>query len=152
VAGEPTRSRRQSGPAGNAVALYDFESQGDDELTITEGERLEFIVDGSDVAPLCIIRSVHNELEALSLGDGEFVVTLRLEIVQGDDELTITEGERLEFIVDGSDDAEWSKVRRVNGSGEEGVVPASYIEIDAGADLSAALPPAATLHHPIRPQ
>lgn len=55
---------------------------------------------------------------------------------QGDDELTITEGERLEFIVDGSDDAEWSKVRRVNGSGEEGVVPASYIEIDAGADLS----------------
>jgi hypothetical protein len=36
--------------AGDAVALYDFESQGDDELTITEGERLEFIVDGSDDA------------------------------------------------------------------------------------------------------
>ncbi|GAA5877710.1 hypothetical protein JCM3774_006651 [Rhodotorula dairenensis] len=83
----PVTSSRDGGGAagekGNAVALYDFESQGDDELTITEGERLIFIVDGSD-------------------------------------------------------DAEWSKVRRTNGSGEEGVVPASYIEIDADADLSAA--------------
>lgn len=75
---------------------------------------------------------------------------------QGDDELTITEGERLDFIVDGSDDAEWSKVRRVNGSGEEGVVPASYIEIDVGADLSAtgtssAAPPVAPAAPPPPP-
>jgi hypothetical protein len=92
----PAMPSHGGGGQGNAVALYDFESQGDDELTITEGERLEFIVDGSD-------------------------------------------------------DAEWSKVRRVNGSGEEGVVPASYIEIDAGADLSAAPPPAAPPAAPAPP-
>jgi len=45
----------------------------------------------------------------------------------GDDELSLTEGERVEFIFGGSDDAEWAKVRRI-GTGEEGVVPASYIE------------------------
>jgi hypothetical protein len=46
----------------------------------------------------------------------------------GDDELSLTEGERIEYIVGGSDDAEWAKVRRI-GTGEEGVVPASYIEV-----------------------
>ncbi|BGO99396.1 Actin cytoskeleton-regulatory complex protein SLA1 [Rhodotorula toruloides] len=60
---------------------------------------------------------------------------------QGDDELSLAEGERVEYIPGGSDDAEWAKVRRVDGSGEEGVVPASYIEIDEGIDMNASAPP-----------
>ncbi|GAA5885691.1 hypothetical protein JCM6882_007530 [Rhodosporidiobolus microsporus] len=56
---------------------------------------------------------------------------------QGDDELSVSEGERVVFIPGGSDDPEWAKVRRV-GSSEEGVVPASYIEIDEGAETAAA--------------
>ncbi|GAA5830792.1 hypothetical protein JCM11251_001076 [Rhodosporidiobolus azoricus] len=58
---------------------------------------------------------------------------------QGDDELSVAEGERVVFIPGGSDDPEWAKVRRV-GTAEEGVVPASYIEIDEGAETAAAPP------------
>lgn len=53
----------------------------------------------------------------------------------GDDELSLTEGERVEYIFGGSDDAEWAKVRRV-ATGEEGVVPASYIEVRLNRSLS----------------
>ncbi|GAA5924858.1 hypothetical protein JCM3775_005489 [Rhodotorula graminis] len=59
---------------------------------------------------------------------------------QGDDELSLAEGERVVFIVGGSDDAEWAKVRRI-ATGEEGVVPVSYIEIDEGAETAAPSPP-----------
>lgn len=52
---------------------------------------------------------------------------------QGEDELNISEGDRLFFIVDGSDDPDWVKVRKV-GSLEEGVVPASYVERDEGTE------------------
>ncbi|GAA6022616.1 hypothetical protein JCM10207_003924 [Rhodosporidiobolus poonsookiae] len=59
---------------------------------------------------------------------------------QGDDELSLAEGERVVFVAGGSDDPEWAKVRRVDGS-EEGVVPASYIEIDEGAETASPPPP-----------
>ncbi|BGP47678.1 hypothetical protein JCM10450v2_003543 [Rhodotorula kratochvilovae] len=59
---------------------------------------------------------------------------------QGEDELSVAEGERVVYIPGGSDDAEWAKVRRV-ATGEEGVVPVSYIEIDAGAETAAPSPP-----------
>ncbi|GAA5968784.1 hypothetical protein JCM11641_000732 [Rhodosporidiobolus odoratus] len=73
---------------------------------------------------------------------------------QGDDELSLREGERVDFVFGGSDDDEWAKVRRVDGSGEEGVVPASYVEIDEGADSAAAnalLPRAAPVPPPAPP-
>lgn len=47
---------------------------------------------------------------------------------KGDDELTVEENERL-TIVDRSDD-EWWLVR--NSQGQEGVVPAQYVELDEG--------------------
>lgn len=49
----------------------------------------------------------------------------------GDDELSLTEGERVELLVGASDDPEWAKVRKVEGAerGMEGVVPASYVEV-----------------------
>lgn len=47
---------------------------------------------------------------------------------QGDDELNMVEGDRLVVIVGGSDDMDWIKCRKV-GSQEEGVVPASYIQV-----------------------
>lgn len=47
---------------------------------------------------------------------------------QGSDELNISEGERLIFVENGSDDTDWVKVKKLNG-GEEGVVPASYVEV-----------------------
>ncbi|GAA5940102.1 cytoskeletal protein-binding protein SLA1 [Sporobolomyces koalae] len=75
--------------------------------------------------------SVSKQGNALALYDFESA---------GDDELSLTEGERIEYIPGGSDDVEWAKVRRI-GTGEEGVVPASYIEIDAGAESAAPPPP-----------
>ncbi|KAK4056826.1 hypothetical protein OIO90_002076 [Microbotryomycetes sp. JL221] len=48
---------------------------------------------------------------------------------QGDDELSLLEGQRLWYLDGASDDPEWAKVRKVE-TGEEGVVPMSYIEID----------------------
>ncbi|SCV67798.1 BQ2448_5409 [Microbotryum intermedium] len=78
----PARNGGSSTPVGseaNAVALYDFEPQGDDEIAIVEGERVILIDDGST-----------------------------------------------------SDDPDWAKIRKV-GSNVEGVVPASYIELDPGA-------------------
>lgn len=58
---------------------------------------------------------------------------------QADDELSVTEGERLVFIEGGSDDPDWVKCRRADGSAQEGVVPATYVqrdgdEADGGAD------------------
>jgi len=44
----------------------------------------------------------------------------------GDDELTVAEGEDLIVLERDSDD--WWKVR--NSKGREGVVPASYVEVD----------------------
>ncbi|KAH9823198.1 hypothetical protein DFH28DRAFT_881263 [Melampsora americana] len=49
---------------------------------------------------------------------------------QGDDELTVREGERLYVLDDTSDDDWWKCSRESNG--EEGVVPATYIETDEG--------------------
>lgn len=47
---------------------------------------------------------------------------------QGEDELQVEEGDRLIVVRGGSDDPDWVKVRKV-GSGEEGIVPASYVEV-----------------------
>ena len=49
---------------------------------------------------------------------------------QGEDELDIVEGDRLIVIVGGSDDADWTKCRKV-GSSAEGVVPASYVQVSS---------------------
>lgn len=44
---------------GNAVALYDFESAGDDELSLTEGERVEMLpLDASDDPEWAKVRKV----------------------------------------------------------------------------------------------
>lgn len=51
-------------------------------------------------------------------------------VPQGEDELKVEEGDRLIVVKGGSDDPDWVKVRKV-GSGEEGVVPASYVEVGA---------------------
>lgn len=49
---------------------------------------------------------------------------------QGDDELTVEEGDRLFVLDDTSDDDWWKCAKQSNG--QEGVVPASYIELDQG--------------------
>ncbi|MBW0478828.1 hypothetical protein O181_018543 [Austropuccinia psidii MF-1] len=49
---------------------------------------------------------------------------------QGDDELTVEEGDRLYVLDDVSDDDWWKCAKHSNG--QEGVVPASYIELDEG--------------------
>ncbi|KAG0148091.1 hypothetical protein CROQUDRAFT_75775 [Cronartium quercuum f. sp. fusiforme G11] len=49
---------------------------------------------------------------------------------QGDDELTVREGETLRVLDDVSDDDWWKCARESNG--EEGVVPASYVELEEG--------------------
>ena len=54
---------------------------------------------------------------------------------EADDELSVREGERL-FVLDGTSD-EWWKVRRAEGDEAEGVVPASYVELDPGVELDA---------------
>ena len=46
----------------------------------------------------------------------------------GADELSVVEGDRLILIKGGSDDPDWVKVRKV-GSTEEGVVPATYVQV-----------------------
>ncbi|KAK4047017.1 hypothetical protein OIV83_005703 [Microbotryomycetes sp. JL201] len=56
---------------------------------------------------------------------------------QGDDELSLAEGQRVLYLDGASDDPEWAKVRKVD-TGEEGVVPMSYIEIDDGPAVPAA--------------
>ncbi|KAL8280638.1 hypothetical protein RQP46_006961 [Phenoliferia psychrophenolica] len=65
-------------------------------------------------------------------GDGNAVALYDFE-GEGDDELNVSEGDRLVFIHGGSDDPDWVKVRKV-GSTEEGVVPASYVQVDEGAE------------------
>ncbi|KAI8456989.1 hypothetical protein BY996DRAFT_4578923 [Phakopsora pachyrhizi] len=49
---------------------------------------------------------------------------------QGDDELTVKEGDRLFVLDDVTDDDWWKCAKQSNG--QEGVVPASYIEVDDG--------------------
>ncbi|PLW16874.1 hypothetical protein PCANC_09449 [Puccinia coronata f. sp. avenae] len=49
---------------------------------------------------------------------------------QGDDELTVEEGDRL-FVLDDTSDDDWWKCA-MQSDGKEGVVPASYIELDQG--------------------
>lgn len=49
---------------------------------------------------------------------------------QGDDELTVQEGERL-YVLDDTSDDDWWKCSRMS-NGEEGVVPATYIDTDEG--------------------
>ncbi|KAA1095194.1 cytoskeletal protein binding protein [Puccinia graminis f. sp. tritici] len=49
---------------------------------------------------------------------------------QGDDELTVEEGDRL-YVLDDTSDDDWWKCA-MQSDGKEGVVPASYIELDQG--------------------
>lgn len=49
----------------------------------------------------------------------------------GADELSLVEGERVWLVLGGSDDPEWAKIRKGE---EEGVVPASYVELDAPSE------------------
>lgn len=66
--------------------------------------------------------------------DGEPAIALYDFEAQGDDELTVAENESLTLVERENDD--WWKVR--NASGQEGVVPASYIEVaEAGSGASA---------------
>ncbi|PWN26743.1 hypothetical protein BDZ90DRAFT_232859 [Jaminaea rosea] len=68
-------------------------------------------------------------------GDGEPAIALYDFEAQGDDELTVAENESLTLVERENDD--WWKVR--NASGQEGVVPASYIEVaEAGATTDGA--------------
>ena len=53
------------GGKGDAVALYDFEAQGEDELDIVEGERLIVIVGGSDDADWIKCRKVGSNSEGV---------------------------------------------------------------------------------------
>lgn len=57
--------------------------------------------------------------------DSDAAVVLYDFTADGDDELTVTEGEDLVVLEKDSDD--WWKVR--NSKGREGVVPASYVEV-----------------------
>ncbi|CAO1618113.1 unnamed protein product [Parajaminaea phylloscopi] len=61
--------------------------------------------------------------------DGEPAMALYDFEAQGDDELTVAENESLTLIERENDD--WWKVR--NASGQEGVVPASYVEVVSGS-------------------
>lgn len=58
--------------------------------------------------------------------EGEEAIALYDFVADGDDELAVKEGERL-FILDKITSDEWWKCRNIHG--EEGVVPASYIEV-----------------------
>ncbi|KAI9631309.1 hypothetical protein KEM48_014485, partial [Puccinia striiformis f. sp. tritici PST-130] len=55
---------------------------------------------------------------------------------QGEDELTVEEGDRL-FVLDDRSDDDWWKCA-MQSDGQEGVVPASYIELDQGEPSAAA--------------
>ncbi|KAJ3975506.1 hypothetical protein EV361DRAFT_888267 [Lentinula raphanica] len=65
--------------------------------------------------------------EAAEAGSGEMAVALYPFTADGDDELTVAEGEHL--LVLEKDGDEWWKCR--NAEGAEGVVPASYIELSS---------------------
>ncbi|KAL7414783.1 hypothetical protein BDY24DRAFT_384558 [Mrakia frigida] len=52
----------------------------------------------------------------------------------GDDELSVREGERL-TVLDKTADEDWWRVR--NAAGKEGVVPAQYVELSTGGDADA---------------
>ena len=60
-------------------------------------------------------------------GDGNAVALYDFE-GEGDDELNVAEGDRLVYLQGASDDPDWVKVRKL-GSTEEGVVPASYVQV-----------------------
>jgi actin cytoskeleton-regulatory complex protein SLA1 len=59
------------------------------------------------------------------IGEGERAIVLYDFIADGEDELSVNEGEHLLVLEKDGDD--WWKVRNVHGS--EGVVPASYVEV-----------------------
>lgn len=61
----PPRPYMGGGGKGDAVALYDFEAQGEDELDILEGERLIVIVGGSDDADWIKCRKVGSDSEGV---------------------------------------------------------------------------------------
>lgn len=85
------------------------------------------VVEAAPVAPSLPSRSPSTN-EVVGGGDGDCVALYDFE-GEGDDELNVTEGDRLVFIPGGSDaDPDWVKVRKV-GSMEEGVVPASYVQV-----------------------
>ncbi len=63
-----------------------------------------------------------------SAGDGESAIALYEFAADGDDELTVAEGEVLTVLERDGD--EWWKCK--NAHGAEGVVPASYLELKAG--------------------
>lgn len=71
----------------------------------------------------------------LSSGNGDAVALYDFE-AQGEDELNMVEGDRLVVIVGGSDDSDWIKCRKV-GSMEEGVVPASYVQVSTAPRVCA---------------
>ncbi|KZT37659.1 hypothetical protein SISSUDRAFT_1048179 [Sistotremastrum suecicum HHB10207 ss-3] len=70
-----------------------------------------------------------DEEEADAAADGLGATALYDFVAGGDDELTVSEGDRLVVLDRTSDD--WWTCRNTHGA--EGVVPASYIELDAGA-------------------
>lgn len=80
---------------------------------------------GTGLAPLALEpTSIPSETSA----DGERAVALYDFEAQGDDELSVAENDSLTLIERENDD--WWKVR--NASGQEGVVPASYVEVMGG--------------------
>lgn len=79
----------------------------------------------SEESPVIIPPESHTEEEEEY--DGEFAVALYAFKADGEDELTIAEGEQL--LVLERDGDEWWKCR--NAHGVEGVVPAQYIEVCA---------------------
>ncbi|EJD53499.1 hypothetical protein AURDEDRAFT_79945 [Auricularia subglabra TFB-10046 SS5] len=88
-------------------------------------------------SPNSIIPPREDTLEGSDAGDqdeeGEGASALYDFGADGDDELSVREGEKLR-VLDRSND-EWWKCRNVYGA--EGVVPASYVELDAGAGAAA---------------
>ena len=89
-----------------------------------------------DTAPPEEIAPVHPRLESYETepevtspeGDGHSALAIYDFDADGEDELTVKEGEKL-VVIDKEGSDEWWKCR--NARGEEGVVPASYIEVRA---------------------
>ncbi|KAF5387639.1 hypothetical protein D9615_000383 [Tricholomella constricta] len=93
----------------------------DDDEEADEEEKEEFHAKGPSING--------NGYPAHHGDDGEVGIALYDFTADGDDELSISEGERLTILERDGD--EWWKCR--NSKGDEGVVPASYIEVSASA-------------------
>lgn len=88
--------------------------------------------DGEEVEELEEPEPVH-EPEELDLADGDAAVVLYDFTADGEDELSVKEGESLIVLERDGDD--WWRIR--NSDGLEGVVPASYMEVSYdGVDCS----------------